>query len=160
MDNGLRLSLIVSLSACVLTTSIGCGDGRPRRVRVSGQVLIDGEPLGVGNIRVVPSDARAATGTIGSDGRFTLTTFEKDDGCVPGMHPVVITAFETISAGAIRWMAPPQYRDLDTSELTATIDKETDSLLIELTWNGGKPFIQRMDSTGDAVPESTELPEE
>jgi hypothetical protein len=144
---------ILALGSCLLTTCVGCGDGRPRRVRVSGQVLIDGEPLTVGNIRVVPSDARAASGQIGPDGRFTLTTFEPDDGCVPGTHSVLVTAYETISGSAIRWMAPLDYRDLDMSEVTVTIDKATDSLVIDLTWDGGKPFVQRMDSTGDAVPE-------
>ncbi len=155
-----RLAAIVVLSGCLLSTFSGCSDGRPRRVRVAGQVLIDGEPITLGNIRIVPADARAATGSIGPDGSFTLTTFEKNDGCVPGTHPVVITAFETISAGAIRWMAPPTYRDLDTSGLSVTIDKPTDALVIELTWDGGKPFIQRMDSSGDDVPEGNELPEE
>lgn len=157
--SSVRLTAILALGGCLLSCLPGCGDGRPRRVRVSGQVLIDGEPLTVGNIRFVPSDARAATGSIGPHGRFTLTTFEKDDGCVPGTHPVVVTAFETISAGAIRWMAPPKYRDLDTSDLSVTIDKPTDSLVIELRWDGGKPFVQRMDSAGDAVPEGNEPPE-
>jgi len=73
---------------------------------------------------------------------------------------VLVTAFETVNAAAIRWMAPPKYRDLDTSELSATIDKPTDSLLIELTWDGGKPFIQRMDAAGDAVPDGDESPDE
>ena len=40
-----------------------------------------------------------------------------------------------------------------------TIDEPTDSLLVELTWGGGRPFIERMDSAGDSVP-STELPAE
>ena len=152
-----RRAAIVVLSGCLLSTFSGCSDGRPRRVRVAGQVLIDGDPITLGNIRIVPADARAATGSIGPDGTFTLTTFETNDGCVPGTHRVVITAFETISAGAIRWMAQLKYRDLDTSELSVTIDKPTDALVIELTWDGGKPFIQRMDSSGDDVPEGNEL---
>jgi hypothetical protein len=143
---------------CLLPACWGCGDGRPRRVPVSGQILIDGEPLPVGNIRVVPDDARAATGTIGPDGRFSLTTFDQDDGCVPGTHAVVITAYEPISGSAIRWLAPPAYRQLDTSGLTATIDEPTDSLVIELSWNGGRPFIERMDSSGDAVPDGDDDP--
>lgn len=141
--------LAFPVSCCL---AVGCDDGRPRRVPVSGQVLIDGDALPVGNIRLVPSDARAATGAIGSDGRFTLTTFEQDDGCVLGTHRVLITAFETVNAGAIRWLAPPDYRDLETSELSVTIDGPTDSLIIELTWDGGKPFLQRMDEAGDTVP--------
>ena len=155
---GVRTPVLLKLALlCLLCASAsGCNDGRPRRMPVSGQVLIDGEPLTAGNIRVVPADARAATGTIGPDGKFTLTTFAPDDGCVPGTHPVLITAFETINAGAIRWIAPPKYRDLDSSELSVTIEKATDDLVLELSWDGGKPFVQRMDSTGDAVPQSDE----
>ena len=33
----------------------GCGDGRPTRVPVSGQVLIDGAPLTHGYVRFTPA---------------------------------------------------------------------------------------------------------
>ena len=88
------LILLAVLSVMVLP---GCGDGRPERVPVSGQVLIDGEPLGVGFIRLVPENARPASARIGPDGRFTLGTFEQDDGAVPGTHPVVVRAGEALT---------------------------------------------------------------
>ena len=145
---GCRRTFMVGIVASLLCGIAGCSDGRPRRVPVSGQVLIDGQPLTVGTIRVIPTDARAATGRIDSAGRFSLMTFDRDDGCVPGTHGVEVTAYETISGSAIRWHAPPKYRDISTSGLVVTIDKPTDSLPIELSWGGGKPFIERMDSAG------------
>ena len=56
----------------------GCGEDRPDRVQVSGQVLIDGQPLTCGFVRIMPENARPSTGAIGPDGRFKLTTF----GCI------------------------------------------------------------------------------
>ncbi len=76
-------TFVVTVAASLLCGIAGCRDGRPRRVPVSGQVLIDGQPLTVGTIRVIPTDARAATGRIDAAGRFSLMTFDKDDGCVP-----------------------------------------------------------------------------
>jgi len=123
----------------------GCSDGRPDRVPVSGQVLIDGKPLGYGVIRLIPSDARPATGQLDAEGRFTLKTFEDGDGAVLGTHPVMILAAESISSTKQRWHAPKKYANAKTSDLTATIDGPTDSLLIELSWEGGKPFVETID---------------
>lgn len=121
----------------------GCGDGRPERVPVSGRVLIDGEPLPLGVIQVIPADARVAQGKIGSDGRFELTTYEKGDGCVPGTHSVAVISREILNASAQRWLAPKKYTQPSTSELTVNIDGATDDLVVELTWDGQGPFVER-----------------
>jgi hypothetical protein len=130
----------------------GCGDGRPRRVPVAGQIRIDGEPLTKGFIRVVPERSRAATGAIDQDGRFRLTTFEPNDGCVTGTHRAEVVAYETVSLSAIRWLVPAKYQKADTSEIIVTIDGPTDELLIELTWAGGQPYIERLETAGDSDP--------
>ena len=134
----------------LLTPLTGCGDGRPARVPVSGQVLVDGRPLTTGHVRIVPSNARAAVGAIGQDGRFTLTTFEEGDGCVPGTHGVEVTAIENVDQLARR-LVPEQYGDASTSGLTVTIDGPTDSLVIEVTGTGAQPS-QMLDSSGDVDP--------
>jgi len=123
---------------------VGCGSDRPDRVPVSGQVLIDGQPLGGGTIRLYPASARPATARIGPDGRFTLKTFETGDGAVLGTHPVTVASIEEFSDTKRRWLVPKKYADPGTSGLTATIDDATDSLIIELTWDGGKPFIEQL----------------
>lgn len=133
----------------------GC-DGRPKRVRVSGQVLIDGEPVTAGFVRVIPADARPAYGEIGPDGRFSLSTFDPNDGCVIGTHRVTVSAFDQ-SGG--RWLAPKRYRDLPTSDLTATIDGPMDTLEIKLTWAGADVADEPerpQDMAGDADPSELE----
>lgn len=141
-----------SLAALSVGLLAGCGDGRPTRVPVSGTVLIDGKPLGSGHVRLVPADARPAWGAIDPQGNFRLTTFEQGDGCVPGTHRVAVIAYQTVSPSAIRWLVPKKYHKASTSELTVTIDQPTDSLLIELSWEGGKPFVERFETAGDQDP--------
>lgn len=120
----------------------GCDDG-PKIVPVSGQVLIDGEPLTHGFVQVAPAGYRPASGKIGEDGRFTLTTTKPGDGCVVGTHPATVVGTESIDAGSQRWHAPKAYADYESSGLTVTIDGPTEDLKIELSWKGGKPFVER-----------------
>ena len=133
----------------------GCGDGRPARVPVSGQVLIDGRPLTSGYIRIVPSDARPATGTIDDEGRFTLTTFDEGDGCVPGTHGVEVTATEMVDQNRVRRLVPEKYAKASTSGLSVTIDGPNDSLVIELSLEGQRP-VEWLDSSGDVDPTAQE----
>lgn len=129
-----------ALAFCLLTVLSGCGDGRPTCVPVSGRVLIDGTPVEFGSIRITPDGQRPAQGQLGSEGRFTLTTSEKGDGCVTGTHQVTVTALENVSSTKQRWHAPKKYRQPGESGLTIEITGPTDDLEINLTWDGGKPF--------------------
>jgi hypothetical protein len=130
------------LLAAVAPLVSGCGDERPERVEVSGQVLIDGQPLTVGNVKFIPTGSRPSSGKLDGEGKFTLTCYDGGDGVVPGKHRVQISAMEVISASKVRWLAPPKYADFRTSELEFEINEPTDDLKIELTWDGGKPFVQ------------------
>jgi len=121
----------------------GCGEKRPVRVPVSGQVLIDGKPLGLGFIRFVPADARASGGPIGPDGRFTLTCYDGEDGAVVGTHRIEVAAGEDLGERTKRWHAPKKYADVATSGLTQEITGPTDALVVELTWDGGAPFVEQ-----------------
>ncbi len=143
---------LILLAALSMILVLGCGDGRPKRVPVSGQVLVDGKPLTTGDLRLVPDDARPAWAKIGPDGRFTLKTFEDGDGVVPGTHPVAVRATEMLDRRRIKWHAPKKYANDQTSGLTATIDGPTDSLVIKLTWDGGKPFIEIVEPEPGAPP--------
>lgn len=128
-------SLLLVLIATALLA--GCGDGRPKVVKTSGQVLLNGEPLtfqGDGFVQVIPQDSRAATGKINpNDGTFTLTSFEEGDGVVQGKHPVTVIVNALGPGGSAVGLLPAEYGDISTSNLTVTIDQPTDSLKIELT---------------------------
>ena len=134
----LALSLFCSTLISGLT---GCSDGKPERVTVSGQVLIDGQPLTTGNIKFVPEGARPSAGVIDPTGHFTLTCYDGNDGVIPGNHRVQISASEILSESKVKWWAPKKYADFRSSGLTYTINEPTDDLVIELTWDGKKPFI-------------------
>lgn len=115
----------------------GCGDGRPRIVPTSGQVLMNGKPLTghVGFVRVVPAGARAATGRIDpADGRFALTTYEANDGCVEGTHPAAVIVNTTVGTRLV-WIAPERYGDDATSGLT--VDIKGDKADVKLRLEGG-----------------------
>lgn len=129
----------------VFVTLPGCGDGRPKRVPVSGTVLIDGKPLAHGFVRFHPQGGRPATSELDDQGHFILTCFEKNDGVTPGNHPVSVTAFEAVGSKSMRWHAPKKYMSPKTSGLTQNIEGPTDSVKIELTWAGGKPFVERIE---------------
>lgn len=126
--------ILVLLAATVA----GCGKSGPQPVPVSGQVLIDGEPVANATIQVAPTDARAAMGQTDEQGNFTLTTYEKGDGCVKGTHRVVVSAITYPSDTQEVLHVPEKYMDLATTDLEVTIDEPTEDLKIELTW-GGRP---------------------
>ena len=81
----------------------GCGGvaGRPPLGRVSGNVTYNGQPVTSGSVIFTPSKGdsggHVATGPIGSDGSYSLTTFDTGDGAVIGQHVVTVEAREKMS---------------------------------------------------------------
>jgi hypothetical protein len=135
--------LVLALAAIWLS---GCSDGRPARVPISGQVLIDGQPLKYGSIRFVPADARASVAQLDTNGRFTLNCFEREDGAVLGTHRVAILAAEPLSRTKVLWHTPKKYAETSTSGLQQVIAETNDALVINLSWDGGKPFTETIDA--------------
>ncbi|GAB4127619.1 MAG: hypothetical protein Kow0040_01510 [Thermogutta sp.] len=133
---GWGLPMCLVLVALVAPVVSGCGKSGPKLVKVSGQVLIDGKPLATGVpgfIQVIPEGTRPATGTIDPQtGKFTLTTFEKEDGCPVGTHRVTVTMRAMVGTESVS-LIPEKYADPQTTDLKVTVDKPTDSLTIELT---------------------------
>lgn len=141
-------SLVIAIGLAVIA---GCGDGRPARVPVSGQVLIDGQPLTYGFVRFLPEGTRGSGGQLDSDGRFALTCFEPNDGATLGMHRVEVYACEALSPTKFKWHAPKKYASYAISGLQQEIKGPNDKLVINLTWEGGRPFVEVEESgAGDA----------
>jgi hypothetical protein len=130
------------LAALALSGVAGCSDARPARVPVSGRVVIDGKPLTHGNVKFVPSGGRPSSGKVDGEGRFTLTCYDGEDGAIPGAHRVAVSAGKILSDSKMQWFAPKKYADFRTSGLSCEITEPTDNLTIELTWDGGKPFVE------------------
>ncbi|MCC6127240.1 MAG: hypothetical protein IT426_19945 [Pirellulales bacterium] len=140
-----RLSFPIALCAGLLLAA-GCGDGRPKRVPVSGRVTIDGKPLEYGFVQVMPKGNRPASGQLDSQGRFSLTTFDDRDGCVLGKHPVVVIPNKSLNATTMKWFAPKKYGDQSTSGLQLEVTGSRDDVEFKLTWEGSghaKPFIEK-----------------
>ncbi|WP_425400439.1 hypothetical protein [Aeoliella sp.] len=132
--------------ACTAFACVGCNNQHPNIVPVSGIVTIDGEPLSVGQVRVLAAEHRPAIGKINEDGTFTLSCFELGDGAPVGTHLATVTAAEQLSETSSRWYAPKKYSSNATSELWVTIEGPTDDLTIELTWDGSGqsgPFVDK-----------------
>jgi hypothetical protein len=126
-----------------VVAALGCGDGRPSRVPISGQVTIDGKPLAFGSVLFRPKNGRAAGGSLDANGRYVLSCFAKGDGAIVGEYSVGISGNEQLGETSQRWHAPKKYSDPATSGLTATVDEPRDDLNFDLKWDGGKPFVEK-----------------
>jgi hypothetical protein len=109
---------------------------------VAGTVLIDGKPLAHGLVRFIPNGARSSQASLDENGKFSLTCFDENDGAVLGEHVVIVDGSEYINPDTRRWHAPKMYADVQTSGLKKNVSEPTDSMVIELTWNGGAPSLE------------------
>lgn len=147
-------SLVVLLSFG-LVTLVGCGKmtdpNRPKTVKAGGVVLYKGEPVEGATVTLVPADngPRGAVGKTDAQGRFTLTSFDPNDGAVPGKYYVGIAkvVLEDAAAGQggpggeqdpeakiARDMLPVKYKVPQQSGLTADISASgPNELKFELT---------------------------
>jgi hypothetical protein len=131
---------MLSLIGIVALLLVGCNEGRPPRVPVSGQVLIDGKPLTYGDLKFVPEGARPSYAKLDSNGGFTLTCYDGNDGVVPGLHRVAVSGSE-VKQGQSVWHAPIKYANFRTSGITVQIDSPTNSLVIELGSDGRQATV-------------------
>jgi hypothetical protein len=149
------LARIAAAAALVLWLG-GCSDGQSALVPVSGRVLIDGKPLEYGYIRFLPQNARASSANLDLHGRFTLKCVKQGDGVVPGQHSVAILAAEQLRSGKMLWHAPKKYVDYRSSGLVQLITAPTSDVEINISWAGGRPFVEDTD-TGAIEPYRPEI---
>lgn len=75
-----------------ITVALGCGSpGTAPTVPARGMLLHNGKPAQAARIIFTPKSGRPATGNTDDEGRFVLSTFESDDGAVPGEHTVTVS---------------------------------------------------------------------
>ncbi len=140
---------LASVLLCAMIT--GCQKDGYDRVPVSGQVLIDGAPLTVGSVRFIPiGGGRPSFATIGAEGRFD---FGQDGGVVVAKHRVEVNASEQLGHTGYRWHAPERYASSSSSGLEQVIERPTSDVVLNLTWDGGKPFTVK-NTTGDYDPKN------
>ena len=141
------VGLVVALSLCLS----GCGSGkravpgRPKTVPVKVTVTYKGQPVADANVQFLPvSGGHAATGMTDAQGVARLTTFDKNDGAVPGSYRVTIRKSVLVEGGSTDPDAPPvpaKYREElpakygapETSGLTAEVTQSSTEFTFDLT---------------------------
>ena len=90
---GIGLWTIVLLAGC-------SSDGKPQPVPVSGTVLYKGQPVpGAQVVFLSKGTSPAAVGNTDDGGNFSLSTYDEEDGAVPGDYSVTVVKMQG-SAGA------------------------------------------------------------
>src|SRR5437763_1042435 len=118
-------SVLIYLLPLSLTLA-GCqGSGASvSTYEVKGRILLaNGKPLTAGRVTFVAADGLKppASGDIGSDGTFALSTRDPGDGAVPGPYKVHIEPAGGTTRRASRPVFPLKYIDEDSSGLAVTI---------------------------------------
>jgi hypothetical protein len=78
----------------VLATAAALGCSKPGTaptVPAQGTLLHNGQPAQAARIIFTPKSGRPATGNTDDEGHFVLSTFESEDGAVPGEHTVTVS---------------------------------------------------------------------
>jgi len=122
--------------AGVLLFLLGCREaGTAPTVPVTGTVTYNNRPIEGVNVLFTPASGRPASGTTDAAGRFTLSTFDRDDGAVAGTHTVTIAPGsgsgpppmpgtpEAEQARSTPSPFPQRYSDPEQSGFTATVER-------------------------------------
>lgn len=133
---GTRLARWRTIAAMLLAiggvVSLGCRPpGSAPTVPASGRLVYAGRPLAGIDVVFTPSEGRRGFATTDADGRFTMSTFARGDGAVPGRHVVTLWPH-----------ARPDVVITDSYAARATASSEEGA--------GNPPFPKRYASTGDS----------
>jgi len=136
-----RREVLGWLVSILLAAAAGCSrSDNPQTYPVTGKVTYRGQPVTSGMVMLTPEESgHAATGSLEKDGSFKLTTFQKDDGAVPGKYLVAVQAFPAEGAGLpgaeFAGKAPPipqKYFSPGSSGLTVEIKAGENQLELSL----------------------------
>ena len=126
----------IGIALAVISGCTSTKDNRPRRVPVTGTVLRMGEPVAQATVIFEPvGSTPAATGETNATGQFRLTTYDTDDGAVPGEYKVAIRKVQVIAGDRPseapddlaaappdeKWLLPVKYGHTASSGFTATV---------------------------------------
>ncbi|WP_417393108.1 carboxypeptidase-like regulatory domain-containing protein [Gimesia sp.] len=135
--NPARAGILFSLALCLWCS--GCSGGLdedlPETVAVRGVVTYQGKPVTDASIMFYPLQGRKpATGRSDTTGKFTLRTFEKDDGAIPGEHQVTVNAYESTPEGvSMKSAIPIKYSSPTTTPLKITVSESNPEIKLELS---------------------------
>jgi hypothetical protein len=133
------------LCICTVFLLSGCGNKNPTTIRVQGKITYRGKPLEKAEVQFSPVSAsadskalqRIAAGEVDSQGVYSLSTFTKGDGALPGEYAVTVTRIKRKTSidgveptgGKAEPFAPEQYARQDTTPLKASIPADASGTL-------------------------------
>src|SRR5258708_7823321 len=89
-----RRKVCSSFGLLLLFMASGCGSKKP--VKVEGLLIVDGKPASGVLVQFVNQEkgGRDANGSTDENGIFKLTTFNTNDGAIPGSYKVVLSKYK------------------------------------------------------------------
>jgi hypothetical protein len=130
--------VVGSIVALMLLVATGCGEKGVPTKEVRGTVTFKGSPPPKeGGILLTPLEAapglprREARGDFDQSGKFTLTTFDKGDGIIPGKYAVKITC----------WRVTPTLETSDTANYVPASFKQE----VEISVDADEPVEMTID---------------
>ena len=90
-----RQTMIAAAVLAILSTITGCGGPKmPDVVPVTGTVTMGGKPVEGATVTFMAKGApRVSSGTTDAQGKFSLSTYEPNDGAIPGENSITVTKF-------------------------------------------------------------------
>lgn len=138
------MSSIKSATLCLMLAALCVGCGGKHGAKVSGKVLLDGEPLpseSVGRVTFVPvGGGSPAYGRIDEESYYSLRT-GRDASLPPGEYAVTVAVNERAAEERAPDGGPPpigpsitpaKYRRAQTSGLQFTVERGSNSIDLEL----------------------------
>jgi hypothetical protein len=137
----LGYTLVSAMAGCCC----GCGSQPFETAKVTGSVTLDGNPVTEGSVLFTPAQGWPARGELDAQGRFTLSTYEDQDGAIVGQHEIAIIAqsgpdpsehFERPPPAPTKWLIPERYGSRATSGLRYEVKMgEPNEVALELYSN-------------------------
>lgn len=143
------LSLLAGLGLLLPLAGCSARAGMPKLGKVSGKVIYKGKPVESGHIVFTPVEGKggatgqSATGEIGRDGSYEMTTFDTGDGAILGQHIISVEVRSstempkpkpdsTIDYVLPKSVIPSNYSSPDKSPLRYTVREGSQTYNIEL----------------------------
>ena len=128
------VATLVLVSPCLVGCG-GSGSDRPELVPVKGTVTFKDSPVEGATVTFFNANSpRSASGITDAAGKFQLTTFDTNDGAVPGEHTVTISKVEA-SADA------PMSGGMSPEQIQAKMKEQVDRMKGNLTESAAKTTL-------------------
>ena len=137
-----RFRWLVLAFGALMSSGCGSGEERPPVYQVTGTVTRNGTPLEGAVVTFSPAEAgRAASGTTDASGKYTLTTWAKDDGAELGRYRVTITKYDSPPDQADAAATGPAEVDLDNLVLEEEYPADYDEMAASQEPSGSKNLL-------------------